>query len=398
MRTTRIHHRLAIALLVPVALVAASCGSDKTATTTPSAATTSASTAPASTAVGSSAGSAAPTDSAGSALPTESMGTAASGSSAPGAGSSTPTGTDATKPVTIRFASIESAGQSEVPKVMTESGIAATHHLDVKVVPYAQPGAQYNLIKGGEADVVAGNVLDLQRLRNSGSKIKAFWGFQGWSNQIVVLPNSPIKTFSDLKGKKVGEFGATFFDWLVLRGAGKAAFGFDIEKDAKPTQAAPPLLNQALAKGEVDAALQFSSFTLAPIVNGEQRVVTTVRDVIVAANLNPESMYLVWMVTEDWLDKNPNGLADLQAAMADTYQVLKNDDTVWDKLVPLVGITDPTIAKAFIAEEREITNPPFSADLLAPTQQLIDAISGVVGPDVIGFDKLDPASFAFPAA
>ena len=116
------------------------------------------------------------------------------------------------------------------------------------------------MYKSDATDVSAGNFIDLLRQRKAGLGLQAFHGFQGYSNLIVAKPDSPIKSFADLKGKKVGEFGPTFLDWLILRAAGKKAYGIDLQNDATLVQGAPPLLNQFLAKGDArcDASVQLA--------------------------------------------------------------------------------------------------------------------------------------------
>ncbi len=303
-----------------------------------------------------------------------------------------------TEVVEIRFGSIESSGQSIVPIVMEESGIAERYGLDVEIVPFAQPGAQYTLVAGGEVDLVPGNILDLHRQRGAGSDLVGVWGFQRFTSPIVTLPDSPIETFEDLRGSKVGQFGTTFLDWLVIRTAGSIAYDLDLEVDAELVQATPPLLNQALSSGEVDATLQFDSLALAPLTKGQQRAVTDVPTLLEAADLDPDSLYLVWMMPQSWIDEHPEAFANLQLALAETYEVLMTDDSVWPPLVELVGITEPDVMEAYIASERAKDNPPFNAALFEPTQALIDAMVATVGADVVGLEALDPAAFVFPSA
>lgn len=384
MTTRRLPRSLAIIICPILILTAASCGSDDddTSATEPAPVTNDTSTVePADTST--------ITDDTSTVEPAESDPTATT--------TDDTTTTEPAEPAPIRFASIESAGQSAVPKVMTDEGIAADNGLEVDIVAYAQPGQQYTLIQSGEADVIAGNILDLHRQRDAGTDIQAFWGFQGYNNPIVVLPDSDIVEFGDLEGRTIGQFGTTFLDWLALRAAGQGAYGIDLETDAELVNASPPLLNQALDNGEVDATLQFSSLALAPVFNGEQRVVTTVYDVIEAAGLDPDSLYLVWIISEEWLNENPGGLEQLQTAMAETYDVLDTDDSVWPDLAALVGITDPALVDAFVDAERDHINPPFNATLLASTQDVLDAMNAVVGTEVTGIEQLDPAAFAFPA-
>lgn len=306
-----------------------------------------------------------------------------------------PDATDAPRPVaTVRFASIETSGQSALPKVMADSGIGAEHGLDIEIVPYAQPGGQYNMI-GSDADVVAGNILDLHRRRAAGTDIVAVWGFKRFANPIVALPDSDIESFGDLKGRKVGQFGTTFLDWLVVRTAGAITYGFDIEEDSEIIQAAPPLLIESLNKGEVDATLQFDSLALAPVTRGEQRVVTDAGQLVAEAGYDPDSMYLVWMISQEWIDDNPGALDDLQAAFAETYDVLRTDDSVWPELAALAGVSDDLL-EAYRENERRTISPPFHSGLLQSTQELVDAMIDIVGTDAVGLETLDPDAFAFP--
>lgn len=66
---------------------------------------------------------------------------------------------------TIRFGVITSGGGAELPEALIRTGIAAKYGLRIQIVPYAAPGQQYTLVRGGGADIVPGNVLDLQRQR-----------------------------------------------------------------------------------------------------------------------------------------------------------------------------------------------------------------------------------------
>jgi hypothetical protein len=103
-------------------------------------------------------------------------------------------------------------------------------------------------------------------------------------------------------------------------------------------QGSPPLLNQLMAKGEVDAMLQFSSLTLGPIKAGEQR----------------------------------------------------------EAIAAKIGFTDPAVVVAYRNLARQTDNPPYNRSLIAPTQALVDAISAIAGSTAVGFTTVDPAAFLFP--
>jgi NitT/TauT family transport system substrate-binding protein len=297
---------------------------------------------------------------------------------------------------TLRFAVIGSGGQSEVPFAIQQAGLDKKYGIKIEIIDFAAPGQQYNMFRSGAADIASGNFIDLLRQRKGGNAIQAIHGFQGYNNVFVVKPNSPFKEFADLKGRKVGTFGTTFLDWLIVRAAGKKAFDVDLETDASLVPGAPPLLNQFLARGEVDATLQFSSLALAPIVRNEQRMLIDLPALMKAAGLRSDLLYLQWMITEKWAKANPEAVSKLPAMLNEAYALLKRDDGLWPVLAQRINITDPAIIAAYRDLARRIDNPPYSAELIKPTQELLDALVAIAGEPAVGVTTVDPAAFLFP--
>jgi NitT/TauT family transport system substrate-binding protein len=297
---------------------------------------------------------------------------------------------------TLRFAVIGSGGQTEVPYAIQQAGLDRKYGINVEIIDFAAPGQQYTMFRSGAADISSGNFVDLLRQRKGGSAIQAIHGFQAYNNMFVVKPNSPIKDFADLKGKRIGTFGTTFLDWLIARAAGKKAYNVDLQTDASLVSGAPPLLNQYLARGEVDAMLQFSSLTLAPIAQGEQRMLIDMPTLMKAAGLRSDLFYLQWMVTEKWAKANPDAVGRLRAMLNEAYAVLKRDDGLWPTLAQRINITDPAIVAAYRDLARRIDNPPYSTESIKPTQELLDAIVAIAGEQAVGVTTVDPAAFLFP--
>jgi NitT/TauT family transport system substrate-binding protein len=304
-------------------------------------------------------------------------------------------GTPGNEPPTLRFAVAGSSSQSEVPYAIREAGLDRKYGINIEVIDIAAPGQQYTMFRSGAADIGPGNFVDLLRQRKGGSAIQSIHGFQGYSNQFVVKPGSPIKAFADLKGRKVGTFGTTFLDWLIVRAAGRKAYNIDLQTDATLVPGAPPLLNQFLARGEVEAALQFSTLTLSPIARNEQRALIDLPGLMKAAGFNSDIFYLQWMITEKWAKANPEAVRKVPAMLDDAYAVLRTNDRLWPVLAQRINITDPAVVAAYRDAARRIDNPPFSAALIKPTQDVLDAIIAIAGEQAVGVMTIDPAAFLF---
>lgn len=298
---------------------------------------------------------------------------------------------------TIRIATIGSSGQAELTTALEKYDLGKKHGLSVVLSDYAAPGQQYTQFRAGAIDVAIGNFVDLHRQRRAGVAIKAIHGYQAYNNSVVVKAGSTTTQFGELRGRRMGSFGTTFLDWLVLRAAGKKAYRFDIEVDAKPIVASPPLLNQLLAKGEIDAAIQFSSLSIGPITLGEQRAITNLPTLMNAAKLAPDAFYTHWFASEDWLARNPGAIDRVHAMFAEGYERLMTDDAIWSVLAQKIRITDERVVDAYRKKARSINNPPYRQEMLRPTQTLLDEIVTLAGEQATGVTTLDPAAFVFPA-
>ena len=299
--------------------------------------------------------------------------------------------------IPVRIGVIKSAGQADVTYVIRQFGIDKKHGLAVLEVELSAPGQQYVMLRGDTIDASPGTFADLMRQRKAGLGLRAFHGRQRYNNLIVTKPTSSIANFSDLKGKKVGNFGTTFLDWLIVRAAGKRAFGIDLEKDATSIPGSPPLLNQFLVRGEVDGMLQFSTLSVAPILKGEQRSITDVPSLMRAAGFSPDTLNSQWHVSDKWVTAHPDGVGKLFAVIDEAYTKLRTDDTVWPAVAQQIGMTDPVMIAAYRDLARRTDNAPYDRSLIAVTQEMLDAVISIAGDGSIGFTRLDPDAFLFPA-
>ena len=80
---------------------------------------------------------------------------------------------------------------------------------------------------------------------------------------VIVPADSPIKSVTDLKGKKIGVAGGPIDkSWLLLRAYGIKNGAGDLAATATPVFAAPPLLNEQATAGRIDALLNFWPFAV----------------------------------------------------------------------------------------------------------------------------------------
>ncbi len=299
--------------------------------------------------------------------------------------------------IPVRFALIGSGGQDEVPSVIQQFGLDKKYGLALELIDFTAPGQQYPMFRADAIDVSAGNFVDLLRQRKAGVRLRAFRGFQGYSNLIVTKPDSAIKTFRDLRGKKVGEFGTTFLDWLIVRAAGEESVRPRPRKrcrtGARRAAAAEPVLGEGRRRG--DPAVQQSESRTARAGSAAHRQRAARLDEV--GRFRSE-LFLspVASVSEKWANTNPGAIDRVNAMIGDAYAKLKSDDSVWPALAGKIHVTDPASIAAYRDLDRKIDDPPYSRPLIAATQKLLDAIVAIAGADAVGVTAVDPAAFLFP--
>ncbi len=296
----------------------------------------------------------------------------------------------------VRVGVIASGGQTEVPLAVQKYGLDKKYGLALQEVDLSAPGGQYVMFRNDSIDAGLGTFVDLMRQRKAGMMLQAFHSSQRYNNYIVTKPGSAIRSFGDIKGKRMGEFGTTFLDWLILRAAGKKAYGFDCETEAEPVQASPPLLNQFLAKGEVDAMLQFSTLALGAIKAGEQRLIIDVPGLMRRAGFVPDCFNSCWLVTEKFNAAHPGVVRRMAQMIDEAYVKLRTDESLWPELGRRIGFTEPGIVAAYRELALREDNPPYHRGLIGPTQTLLDAINGLAGSGATGVTAIDPAAYLFP--
>ena len=299
------------------------------------------------------------------------------------------------EPIKIRWNAIVGASQGFLPVVLLEQGIAEKHGFEIEIIQQSGAQAQFIALRAGDTDLVTGNILDLHIQRSQDLDISAIGSFLKFESPIIALPDGP-QTAADLEGTTFGTPRAGLFGFLIMRAATLAAHGFDLGEDTELIEGAPGLLNELVRSGELDAAFQFSSLAFGPVQRGEFSLATSAQQLMAEAGFDPDFLYLLYIISQDWVDANPDAVDDLTAMLAEGREVLQTDDSVWPAFAESSGV-DPEFVPAFMEFTRAELDTVYTPDLLASTQEIFDALVDAVGSEVLGeVTTIDPEAFIFP--
>ncbi|MEQ1578132.1 MAG: ABC transporter substrate-binding protein [Hyphomicrobium sp.] len=235
----------------------------------------------------------------------------------------------------LKIASVKFGSLSWLLETIRAEGLDKKHALTMDVIEIASNQGSAVALYGGSADVVVSDWPWGLRQRSMGEALK-FAPFSSALGSIMVAEQSPIKSYSDLGGKRLGVAGSAIDkSWLLLRAYSMKVHGKDIATFAEPQFGAAPLLAEQLRDGKLDAALNFWTFS-ARLKGDGFRTVLTMSQVMTALGIDPQPSLVGFIWKEATEAAQPGAIKALLAAAQEGNAILAKSDEAWERLKPLM--------------------------------------------------------------
>ena len=230
-------------------------------------------------------------------------------------------------------------------RIMQSRGLAAKYGIDMDVMEVASPPASYTAMQTGDVQVGFTGWIVSALLREKGFKLTNVYPMISYTNDVLVKEGSPIKSFADLKGKRVGLFGGansatTWLYRLIIQ----KFYGFDAMKDSKVFFGAPPLLMGMVDRGDLDAALVLDPFISQMLETGAYRSIGELGSMW-RQRMNQNPMLVAVTVNETWAKAHPDAMKRFLGAFRDALVYLRDTPDAWNDLAKSMGIKTERGAK-----------------------------------------------------
>lgn len=229
--------------------------------------------------------------------------------------------------------------------VSWELDVIRHHRLDeaagfeLKLMELASGQAAQIALQGGAVDMIASDWLWVARQRAAGADL-TFIPHSAAVGALMVPAASPIASVADLKGRRIGVAGTPIDkSWLLLKALARDRYALDLDAAATPVFAAPPLLNQKAATGELDAVLNFWPYA-ARLQAAGMRTVIGVDGMMRDLGLSAQVPAVGFVFHEGWARANPAALDAFVAASRKAKAIMARSDAEWDRLRPLMKAED----------------------------------------------------------
>ncbi|PVE23612.1 ABC transporter substrate-binding protein [Microvirga sp. KLBC 81] len=218
---------------------------------------------------------------------------------------------------------------------------------DIAVVPteFASNEAAKVALQAGAVDMIVTDWPWVARQRGEGVAF-SFVPYSRAVGALMILPGSSIESLRDLKGKRIGVVGGPLDkSWLLLRAYAQKELGVDFAEAVEPVFGAPPLLNEELARGRIDAVLTYWHYAARLEASGA-RPLLTVTEILRRLGIGGDVPMLGYAFREEWAGREEAALQGFVAASREAKALLASSEEEWVRLAPQLGTTDPAVLAA----------------------------------------------------
>jgi len=216
------------------------------------------------------------------------------------------------------------------------------HGITLKMRDVANSKAGQIALQSGAVDVILSDFVWTSLQRNQGADF-TFVPHSLAVGGLMVMPDGKVKTIADLKGATLAAAGGPVDkSYLILQAYYAAKTGADLTKDVNTDFGAPPLVNEQLAGGRADAALNFWHFNARAAVAGATQLIS-VPEMLKELGVSRTPPLLGWVFSEKFAADNPDVIKSYLDASFATKQALLTDDALWDRIRPVMKAEDDTL-------------------------------------------------------
>jgi NitT/TauT family transport system substrate-binding protein len=229
--------------------------------------------------------------------------------------------------------------------VIRDEGLDKTHGIAIESVPLASAEAGRIALQGGSVDMAVGDWIWVAKQREQGLDF-TLAAYSTSHGALMVPAGSAIRSVADLKGKRLGIAGGGLDkNWLLLRALAQKQYGLDLDQAVEKTFGAPPLLNQELLQGKLDAVLNYWNYAAKLEAQGYRQVLDG-RGILKGLGIEAEVPALGYIFREGWAKANGAALAGFFKATDEAKRHICESDTTWRKVLPLTQETDGNVQAA----------------------------------------------------
>lgn len=273
-------------------------------------------------------------------------------------------------------------------------GLDAAHEVSLEVRGLADSRAGQIALQTGAVDVILSDFLWVSAQREAGMAVTMVPHSLAVGG-LMVPADSAIGSVAALKGRTIGVAGGPADkSWVILQALYRHETGGQLADEASARFGAPPLVNELLSTGGVEAGLNFWHWNARAKAAGMVELIS-VKDMFAALGVEETPPLLGWTFTEATAEAKGEALRHFLDASFAAKAALRTDDALWETLKPVMGAEDdPTLFTQLRDDYRAGIVEGYDPDDTDAAAKAFALLAAQGGSDVVGTGTtLAPGTF-----
>ncbi|HLF96100.1 MAG TPA: ABC transporter substrate-binding protein [Methylococcaceae bacterium] len=245
---------------------------------------------------------------------------------------------------TVRVGSLAFGTLSWEMKVIQDAHLDRDNGIRLEVQTLAGPQAGNIALQADGVHVALSDWLWVSRQRENGRDF-TYAPYSTSYGALLVSGDSGVRSIADLSGKRIGVAGGPLDkNWILLNALGEKQYGLNLQEQGKAVFGAPPLLNEQLKQGRLDAVLNHWHYAARLETAGYRRVLTG-QELARQMGVTTDVPGMGYVFREKWAQQHPAALAGLLRASREAQRRLCEEDAAWNGISALMP-DDDTASRA----------------------------------------------------
>lgn len=314
---------------------------------------------------------------------------AAGGFTLPGAGTAL---SQTTEPV-VAGVLLDGTASWEM-QTIRDRGLDAEHGIALELMDVSNKQAGHVALLSRAADVILSDYIWVAALRAAGERLTCVPHSLAVGG-LMIPEDSDLASITDLPGRRIGVAGGPMDkSWIALQALYARQTGQSLAERAEVRFGAPPLINELLGSGRIDASLNFWHFNARAKAAGHRELIS-VAGMLSGLGISPPPPLLAWVFHEETLARKEAAIRGFLDASFAAKQVLLAEDAAWPPLRDRMRAAgDDTLFRTLRADYRAGIVPGYDAQMIAAAARAFAIMAEHGGPDLVGDSaEMDPGTF-----
>ncbi len=216
--------------------------------------------------------------------------------------------------------------------------------LQLQIQLLASPQAGKIALQSGAVDMIVSDWIWVSRQRAAGTDF-TFYPYSTTAGALLVPADSAIQGLQDLQNIKLGIAGGELDkNWLLLQALAAKKYRLDLNQSLEKVYAAPPLLNQQLLQGRVDAIINYWHYAARLEAQGYRRIIDG-QGILKELGIPVKVPTLGYVFNRGWGEAHQPALQQFFLATRQARDQLCTSDSAWRQIDSLVKAGNPETRK-----------------------------------------------------